>query len=262
MIEKLSQWLEKQGFSLEMRAAAAFRQAGFKVRQSAHYHDRGEGKDREIDVVASQESELRQPAVHFAVECKSSDKPWVVLVSDDTLSGVERARCWGVLTHEGLDTVSTLSPEDLAQLPWYSTTDECGYGFRKAFAGDRDDGFAASAAVCKAAQYLVLPMQMDARALPAYAISFPIIVVDSPLFECRLNADGKLQLSQVTQSEYLFEDHLAFDAWVRIRVVHIQSLPDFAREAFDVATKLRSFLCALPAPRSEEEKVASKFYRK
>lgn len=253
MVGALIQMIEKQGFSLEMRAAAAFRQAGFKVRQSTHYYDRGEGKSREIDLVASQEGEQRKPAVHFAVECKSSDKPWVVLVSAETLSGIERARCWGILTHEGIETVSRLKADDLSQLPWYSTTDECGYGFRKAFSGDRDDAFAASAAVCATAQYLVLGYQGDPRPLPEYAISFPIIVVDSPLFECRLNTDGDLHLAQVTKSEYLFESHLVYDAWVRIRVVHIDSLHAFASEAYGVAAKLRSFLCTLPPYRPLEE---------
>jgi hypothetical protein len=159
------------------------------------------------------------------------------------------------------DGLSTISADELAKLSWYSVADECGYGFRKAFTGDRDDAFAASAVVCAAAQYLVLAYQGDQRPLPTYAMSFPVIVVDSPLFECRLSTDGDLQLTQVTKSEYLFEYYAVYDASVRIRVVHIDSLEVFASEAFGVATNLRSFFDTLPPPRSPEEQFASKLYR-
>ena len=41
MIPNVKEWLEKQGFLLEMKTAAAFRHAGFKVRQCSHYVDLG-----------------------------------------------------------------------------------------------------------------------------------------------------------------------------------------------------------------------------
>jgi hypothetical protein len=250
MISKLSQWLEKQGFSLELRTAAAFRKAGFNVRQAAHYYDRAEGKDREIDLVVSRESRTGIPLVHFAVECKSSDKPWIVLISADTLSGINQLRCWGILTHKVIDVLSQIEPDRLAKLPWYATGDECGYNLRKAFS-ERDDGFAASIVACRAAQYLVLHMQADQRVLPEYAISFPVIVVDSPLFECRLRPNGDLELTQVKQSEVLFEDHVMFDTQVRIRVIHSEAIEGFAAEAYQVAENVHTFLAELPALRSE-----------
>jgi hypothetical protein len=47
MIPNVKEWLEKQGFLLEMKTAAAFRQAGFEVRQCSHYVDPDSGKSRE-----------------------------------------------------------------------------------------------------------------------------------------------------------------------------------------------------------------------
>lgn len=256
MFDKVKEWLKTQGFSLEMRTAAAFRKAGFSVRQSAHYFDRGEGKGREMDVIATRQAKPGRSAVHFVIECKSSSRPWVVLVSSDTLSRIDRNRLLGILSHAGLDTFSELQQSELSKLPWYLTPDECGYALRKAFAGDRDDAFSASAAVCKAAQWTVLPMQMDDRRLPTYALSFPVIVVDTPILECRLDREGDTALSEVQQSQYLFEDHQVFDALVRMRVVHVDSLFDFAREAFEVATTYQRFLDELPAPRSYEERTS------
>lgn len=254
MKDKLAQWLEKQGFSLEMRAAAAFRRAGFDVKQSAHYYDRGLGKDREIDVVAARRIADSPPLVQFAIECKSSDKPWVVLRSDDTLAGLERNHCWGILTQDALDTFSTIPREALEKLPWYKTSNECGYSVRKAFV-ERDDAFAASAAVCKAAQYLVLPMQADRRNLPQYAVAFPLIVVDSPVFECRLASSGEVELIEVAQSEFLYEDHLMFDAWVRIRIVTMDAIEEFAANANYASSKIHTFLSSLGPPRNYDERI-------
>jgi hypothetical protein len=248
MMNKLAEWLDKQGFSLEMRAAAAFRGAGFDVKQSAHYHDRGLGKDREVDVIATRRERSGRALVHVAVECKSSDKPWVVLISPDTLATISRWLTWGILSHEAIDTFASGDVVNEQDLPWYRTGDECGYSFRKAFT-DRDDGFAAAAAVCSAAQYLVLPMQADRRELPPYAVAFPVIVVDKPIVECRINPEGSIEFREVLRSEFLFEDHLMFDAWPRIRVVHISELPTFATEAYGAVSEIHKILTDLPPPR-------------
>ncbi len=42
--EEVHTWLEGEGFPLEMRVAAAFRKAGFEVRQSDVYMDHESGK--------------------------------------------------------------------------------------------------------------------------------------------------------------------------------------------------------------------------
>jgi hypothetical protein len=90
MIPKIKDWLEKQGFLLEMTTAAAFPQAGFEVRQCSHYVDPDNGKSREIDVSARDPDFLGIVDIQFAVECKASKKPWVLLCSSQTLSGYNR----------------------------------------------------------------------------------------------------------------------------------------------------------------------------
>jgi hypothetical protein len=90
MIPKVREWLDAQGFTLEMRTASAFRAAGFEVRQSSHYIDPETGKGREIDVVAADPDVLGVVDITFVVECKSSKKPWVLLCSPDTVVGYDR----------------------------------------------------------------------------------------------------------------------------------------------------------------------------
>src|SRR5262245_57945867 len=87
-----------------MRSAAAFRQAGFEVRQSCHYLDPETNQGREIDVLATDPDYLGVVEIHFVIECKATKKPWVLLASDDTLTGFNRIFTFGVLTKTAINT--------------------------------------------------------------------------------------------------------------------------------------------------------------
>ena len=75
LTDEVREWLERSGFPLEMQSAAAFRQAGFEVRQSSHYIDPENGKDRELDVLATDPDYIGVVQIHFVIECKSGKKP-------------------------------------------------------------------------------------------------------------------------------------------------------------------------------------------
>src|SRR5687767_1963194 len=82
-------WLEKQGYPLEMHVAEEFRKAGFEVTQSEFYLDPDTNQPREVDVLATNYVEItpteRVVRIRFVIECKRSrDKPWVMFVPPDT----------------------------------------------------------------------------------------------------------------------------------------------------------------------------------
>ena len=87
--KKIIEWLNSQGYPLEMAVAQLFRNSGFWVIQSDFYEDKESGKKREIDIVAhvSKQSEVLLPlnfgfSVGCCVECKlGKDKPWLLLTS-------------------------------------------------------------------------------------------------------------------------------------------------------------------------------------
>jgi hypothetical protein len=118
LTDEVRQWLDDQGFALEMRAAAAFREAGFEVRQSRHFMDAETGKAREIDVLATDPDIMGIVAIHFAIECKSTKKPWVLLASEDVLSGCNRLFAFGVLTEKTIRAFAEHIRELLDTLPW------------------------------------------------------------------------------------------------------------------------------------------------
>jgi hypothetical protein len=55
---KVSEWIEGQGYPLEMTVAKTFEQNRFEVIQSEYYKDPESGDCREIDVVASVTKEI------------------------------------------------------------------------------------------------------------------------------------------------------------------------------------------------------------
>jgi len=83
---RLQEWLEKEGYPLEFRAAAAFRRAGFNVVRGWYVDGEPGGKRREIDLLAMDRAPGCQIGVDVVVECKwSGDKPWVVFSREDPL---------------------------------------------------------------------------------------------------------------------------------------------------------------------------------
>jgi hypothetical protein len=71
--KNVREWLEGEGFPLEMRVAAAFRKTGFDVRQSSFYMDPESGKGREIDVIATDPDYIGLVEIHFGGFQPSSD---------------------------------------------------------------------------------------------------------------------------------------------------------------------------------------------
>ena len=88
LIGKIRDWLNHQGFSLEMRTARAFREAGFDVSQFEHYIDQETRGVRQIDVIASFSENIDDTNVQvkLIIECKYIENlPWVVLITPDNL---------------------------------------------------------------------------------------------------------------------------------------------------------------------------------
>src|ERR1700755_1344257 len=83
---RVTTWLEKTGFPLEVRTARALAQnlgKGWEAYPNYHYHDVESGSLRESDVEV--DWMYRDPATGFSlwyvltIECKSTSKPWIVL---------------------------------------------------------------------------------------------------------------------------------------------------------------------------------------
>jgi hypothetical protein len=263
MIPKVREWLDTQGFTLEMRTASAFRAAGFQVRQSSLYIDTETGKARDIDVIAIDPDVLGAVNIRFIVECKSSNKPWVLLCSPYTLDGYNRILAYSALSEMARDAlidrvrVSAVSPQACGgffdKFPGSRKDGLIGYSVRQALS-NTDVAYAAAATVAKACDHFVRGDGVWSKSL---SFGFPVIVIDGPLIRCSLAENGDVQFEEADQGEFLFFlGDLPHDFGACIRVVTIGGLAAFTLEAKQVANQIRSEL------KSEENKVVKSWQKK
>src|SRR4051812_9407117 len=90
---KVSDWLEKEGYPLEMHVAAEFIKAGFQVAQSVFYVDEETKSTREVDLMAFINYPIGTGWLTFSIviECKASkSKPWIAFITNDTTNDALR----------------------------------------------------------------------------------------------------------------------------------------------------------------------------
>jgi hypothetical protein len=236
LIPKIREWLDSQGFPLEMRAAAAFRKAGFEVRQSTVYTDPDTTKIREIDVEADDPDHLGFVSIRFTLECKAGGKPWVLLCSDDTVSNYNRVFAFAASSVTGRQELVNAMYGDVeglfARIPWVNKQGLVGYSLRQAHS-EKDNAFEAAVSVSKACNAYIRQYERTHR--PWIGFAFPVIVVESPLIRCWLTGDGEIQLEETNEGEFLFLP----DFGACIRVITADHLPTFAAKAKQVAHQLR-----------------------
>lgn len=237
---KVLTWLDRSGFPLEMKAAAAFRDAGFEVRQSATYADPSAQKGREIDVLANDPDPLGGTDLAAVVECKSSSKPWVVLTAGDVMEGYNRLRTRAVYTDRAFVGLTRGPMENLKVSCLLHAAGRCGYALRQAFSNGNDPGYEAAMAVVSACKGIFPPKVIPGWEIIAAAV--PIIVVNAPIFECELRVDGQLELTEVKQSDFLFSARIPDPVTCSIRIVHIEAISATANWAKELVNLLRDDL--------------------
>jgi hypothetical protein len=238
MIEQLRTWLNTQGSPLEMRTAAAFRADGFEVTQSTHFTDSETQKSRELDVFARDIDPSHQGIldINFVIECKASAKPWVLLCSPDTMVGYNRFFSFAVSSESARHLLDKHFSELMEKLPWFSKQGLVGYSVRQAYS-DNDVAFAATLAIAKAA---VSVRRAVEERYKKFIFTFPVIVIDAPLFLCSLETDGNLKLEEVDEGEVLFLPAVPETLQTCIRIVTAKRLPLFVAEAKRMAEQLRA----------------------
>ena len=239
LLSKVRNWLQSSGFPLEMEAAAAFRSAGFDVRQSTSYVDQQTEKGREIDVLASDPAHVGVVDISFVIECKGSKNPWVVLCSETALSSYNRLLAFALTSSAARSAIGErVTHHDSHSREYVLVENRAGYSMREALGSkESDPAYAAAMSAIKACRGLI--REREPGGIQPICFAFPVVIVDSPLFECTLATDGQLELRQVQHSAYLFSAHIPDAVGCLIHVVTRPHLAEFARWAKAVATALR-----------------------
>jgi len=246
--DRVQKWLETQGYPLEMRAASIFRAAGFQVVQSDTYVDKESGKSREIDLVCSHDEPGGIASAKIVVECKSGEKPWIVFSSSHVLEGRNRFFVYADLS-QGLRSALLKCEYDLVRrkLAWIEKPDRTGYSVVQAFKQNEDEAYGVAQALVKAARAQLLKAS---REKSPFTVIFPVLVIDAPLFECYLDDRGSIQLTELSEMEFLPKDDSPC-----VRIVTFPVLPRFSETARAETDSLMELL--RPAVAEELDRLAN-----
>lgn len=237
---KVSRWLHRGGIPLEFAAARGLRVAGFEVSQGRGYASVGEDatKIREIDVFATISTD---PDVHASVvaECKHTEKPWVVLTNERTLTvdeslsatvghemARERLRSWWQVVDgdapEGDGIPALFEPPDLHGFA--VVTADLG-ATSAAKDNDRNQARDAMAQAVGAAHGIVAARQF------AWTLAWPVVVIDGPLIQVGWDDLGNEWSSEVERARVLWYAS-PYGSAVGVDIVRLTSWVAYAEMAY------------------------------
>ena len=249
LVQKIRNWLDTQGYPLEMKVARCFQKAGFRVSSSEYYLDPDERKPREIDVIAIMEAIIAGKTFQlaFTVECKSSKgSPWVCFQGD---SKQQRDSSIGFIarqsTIQGHDLLTEVSCNpDITTNRLFELPESHAYGVTNALKNKIDLPYQAIVGAQKAARALISHydrIQTHPNPVHTVCIAFPLVVADTPIFSCALGHEGNIEIKEVSSHTIL---RTGFDTYYSIvEIVAASSLETF----IDAKAELMSnFLRRLP----------------
>lgn len=249
LIPKIRKWLDEQGYPLEMKVARNFQEAGFSVSSSEYYIDPDEGKPREIDVIASMETKISGVSIQlaFTVECKSSkESPWVCFRAGRKQ---QRDASVGFLcrhsTMQGRDLLIEISSNpDIISERMFHLPDNYAYGVTNVLKKSVDLPYQAIVGARKASHSLISHydrIQKLPNPVHTVCIAFPLVVVDTPIFNCELGDTGDIELSKAASQTIL---RTGFDTYYSIvEIVDASALKEFIESKAEL---MSNFLRRLP----------------
>lgn len=242
--DKIKNWLNEQGYPLEMRVAGAFRRAGFRVVQSEHYDDPVTGTHREIDVVASLSRRLEGLLlrVEFLIECKSSrSKPWLMFCAADQRLANPARVAQRTASEIGSEALLKLAQrKDIQQLDLFAVTHPPAYAITQAFTSGSDVAYTALTTVAAGAAAAAIQMDAYTRiGYPVCLIAFPIVVIEGKLFTCVLEQDASIAVTEVHSGTLLSRNKLAGEPHTIVALLTDTHVSEFAQQA---AIAARAFL--------------------
>jgi hypothetical protein len=251
---RLANWLQEQGYPLEMRAAAALREQGLEVVQSYYYFDQQAQTHREIDLRASYRMVITRKMmvdVELVIECKSSpDKPWVLFLSPFSMHPTARTSQRFVARVSGSEQWWDRLARSRAvqRAPLLTFGDHPAHALIRASLGKstEDVAYGALMAVTRAAAGMLDQLNEASRdEFRHYAVVIPIVVLNAPLFTCTTSGDGSLVLNRVSRGTLLWSNRarLSDSPHTIIPVLTEPELPSLATETVatgqTIASKLR-----------------------
>jgi hypothetical protein len=254
--KKVIEWLDRQGYPLEMYTARCCRDAGLSAYQSWYYFDEESEQQRETDVFGHTKRiavtrKKRDFELSFTFECKQSRaRPWVAFVhGNQDVSMSPR----GAMAQRIVPKYTSAWWEDLTQkagkhntYPLESTSPTAYSLTRVSFDRSNEDAaYAALMSVAKAAlgitYWLDLAAKGDREHKIYFAVVIPVLVLDAPLFSCCLNNENdEVSVNSINRCMLQWGNQIS--PWqpptTIIEIVTKQSLPAFLHDMNTALTRI------------------------
>ena len=252
---KIADWLNTQGYPLEMEVAKTFRSDGFDTTQSAYYVDAESGESREMDVVAQKASNIGGILLRssIVVECKKTDdKPWVLLSTGHDGLPPATSVSQRVSSLGGDKALSVLmNYGEVAQSPLFKMGDCCGYALARALADAKDNSdpaYKALMAVSSAARSMALysdKLDKDRKVVgvnPQYAhVVFPVLVISGSLWRGSLNeSTHKIDVTQLACGTLVWRNRLHRHHHTIVHIVTREYLASFVNGAAETWRQVKA----------------------
>lgn len=243
---KIFEWLESQGYPLEMLVAAKLQENHFSVIQSDYYND-SENADvsREIDILAYKQAEIKGILFRLTlvIECKlSSKKPWILFSSQGARIAKPAQVAQRVASTLGSIFLMKLAQDKEIQcLPFFSIPDRCGYSVTQAFTSGKDIPFEAITTVSKCALSKVSAANTAFKVQGPFAeIIFPVVIVDGKFFDCYLNTKNEAEISEINCGYLVWRNQIAREPHTLLRISTIDDLDNLIANANETIENLFS----------------------
>ncbi len=254
--KKVAEWLNSQGYPLELYTGRCCRKAGLEASQSWYYRDRESGQQRETDVFAhtrrvpvTEAKRLFQ--LSFTFECKQSRaKPWVAFVQPDGSGFMGRKaamvqRIMPVYTQSWWEDLAHKAGR-LGEYPFSSANPVAHSLARVSFDKSGDDvAYSALMSVTKAAigvaDWLDLAGRSENVDSPYFTVIIPVLVLDSQLYGCHLDENGdEMVVSPIDHCTMQWRNQVGRMPTTIVEVVTKDSLPLFLQEMKNASSAVQN----------------------
>ncbi len=247
MEKKISEWLEEQGYPLEMRVARIFSQHGFHVIHSPYFVDTDTDTYRETDLIAVIEKNYGNFTFRttFVIECKNNLKyPWVGFGSKETRLSKKAflvQRCSNVQGNRFLEVLFE-SKFNFDNSILFKVPDIPIYNMAQAFGSNSDAPYSAMSSVSKAT---LAQIKKAYHYMYICEIAMPLIVLGGKFFISYLNENSESELKDCPSSTIIWRNPLVGMPHTIINICTFNNL-------LELVKKIKSEI--------EEIQSATKFY--
>lgn len=230
MINKLNEWLEKQGYPLEMKVAKELLKSGFHPLQSNYYKDPESEKSREIDVIGQIGYTYKEYNIIFQliIECKNNiSKPWITFSSETHGIGNREFLTHRPSSRIGNKYLQFLSENNLAsEMEIFKRPQTFAYNVTQAFETDSDRVYSALMSVSNATKYRKEKINNDTKFAKHCEIYFPMIVLGGKLFDCYLDESNQSQIEEIGHKTLLWKNSTIGNVNTLVEIITFDSFKD------------------------------------